>query len=127
MRQPSAGDTGLQRLLSRLLRAGVSLAALVSAGALVFLFARGTDLHVHDRSFHGQPAELRTLRGVLAGALELRPGPIMQLGLLILVATPIARVAFSALGFALERDRLYVALTLLVLALLVLGLLGLVT
>jgi len=40
------------------------------------------------------------------------------LGLLLLIATPIARVAFSIVGFALERDRMYVVFTLIVLAIL---------
>ena len=61
---------------------------------------------------------------MLAGVLAREPKALMQLGLMILVATPLARVAFSVVGFALERDRLYVALTLAVLALLLLGLFG---
>jgi uncharacterized membrane protein len=39
--------------------------------------------------------------------------------LLLLIATPVARVLFSVLGFGLERDWMYVVITLLVLALLV--------
>jgi uncharacterized membrane protein len=114
----------LDVLLGRLLRAGVSLAASVSAAAMVLLFVRGTSFQVRDQTFHGEPANLRTLRGILAGALALEPKPAMQLGLMILVATPIARVMSSAIGFALERDRFYVVITLLVLGLLLAGLLG---
>jgi uncharacterized membrane protein len=61
---------------------------------------------------------------VLAGVLAREPTALMQLGLMILVATPLARVSFSVIGFALERDRLYVGLTLAVLALLLLALFG---
>jgi uncharacterized membrane protein len=49
---------------------------------------------------------------------------LIQLGLLLLIATPIARVAFSIVGFAIERDRLYVVFTLIVLAILLFSLLG---
>ena len=49
---------------------------------------------------------------------------VIQLGLLLLIATPIARVAFSVVGFALERDRMYVVFTLIVLAILLYSLLG---
>jgi uncharacterized membrane protein len=42
----------------------------------------------------------------------------VQLGVLLLIATPVARVAFSALAFARQRDYTYVALTLFVLAVL---------
>jgi uncharacterized membrane protein len=47
---------------------------------------------------------------------------IVQLGLVMLIATPIARVAFTLIAFALQRDRVYVGVTLLVLALLLFGL-----
>jgi uncharacterized membrane protein len=73
----------------------------------------------------------RLLRGgVLLAALVSAAGLIlsravwMKAGLFILVATPVARVAFSVVGFALARDRLYVAVTLLVLALLAVSLFG---
>jgi uncharacterized membrane protein len=43
---------------------------------------------------------------------------IIQLGLLLLIATPVARVAFSAVAFAIEHDYMYVVITLIVLAIL---------
>ena len=49
---------------------------------------------------------------------SLEPLAISQLGLLVLLATPVARVAASVVGFALEGDRLYTAITLAVLAIL---------
>ena len=56
---------------------------------------------------------------IVHGAMELRPLELIQFGLLLLIATPVARVMFSVLGFALERDWMYVVITLLVLALLI--------
>jgi uncharacterized membrane protein len=114
-----------ERLLGRLLLTGVVVAALVSAVGLVLLFTRGANIRLHDQTFHAEPANLRTIRGVLAGALGLRPESWIQLGLLLLVATPIARVAFAAVGFAVRRDRFYVVVTLVVLLLLIFGLIGL--
>jgi uncharacterized membrane protein len=61
--------------------------------------------------FANLPARLATLE----------PLAICQLGLLVLLATPVARVASSVVGFALERDRLYTAITLAVLAILLAG------
>ncbi|MGZ3959257.1 MAG: DUF1634 domain-containing protein, partial [Flavisolibacter sp.] len=52
---------------------------------------------------------------VFTGVLHGRGAHIIQLGVLILIATPVARVAFSIFGFAEEGDRLYIAITLLVL------------
>ena len=48
----------------------------------------------------------------------------MQLGLLLLIATPVARVIFSAIVFAVENDRMYLLFTLLVLAVLLYSLFG---
>jgi uncharacterized membrane protein len=48
----------------------------------------------------------------------------MQLGLLLLIATPVARVAFSVFAFALQRDRLYVVVTLAVLGVLAFSMTG---
>lgn len=60
----------------------------------------------------------RTVGGIWQGALELRPFAVLELGLLILIATPVFRVGASAVLFLVERDYLYAALTLVVLALL---------
>ena len=64
------------------------------------------------------------MRGVVAGALALRAQSVIQLGLLVLIATPIARVAFALLAFARQRDATYVAVSALVLAVLLFSLLG---
>jgi uncharacterized membrane protein len=49
---------------------------------------------------------------------------VIQLGILVLIATPVARVLFSMLGFALERDWMYVVITAIVLALLLYSLIS---
>jgi uncharacterized membrane protein len=57
--------------------------------------------------------------------LELRPVAIAQLGLLVLLATPVVRVGASCVAFALEGDRLYAGITIAVLAILLMSLFGL--
>jgi len=74
------------------------------------------------RIFRGEPADLRHLGGILRGARALEGRGLIQLGLLLLVATPVARVLFALVGFALERDRIYVAVALIVLGALIYGL-----
>ena len=56
--------------------------------------------------------------------LKLRGRGIIQLGLLLLIATPVARVALSIFGFAKERDRMYVVFTLIVFSILLYSLIG---
>jgi uncharacterized membrane protein len=74
--------------------------------------------------FRGEPVDLRTVSGIVRDAFSLRTRGIIQLGLVLLIATPVARVAFSVLAFALERDWLYVVVTLIVLGVLIYSLAG---
>jgi uncharacterized membrane protein len=117
-------DRRIEVILGNLLRTGVLVsAAVVLVGACIYLYR-----HAHDpadyRVFRGEPSEYRTISGVIQSVISGRGQGIIQLGLLLLIATPIARVAFSVVGFAIERDRLYVAFTLLVLAILLYSFLG---
>lgn len=61
--------------------------------------------------------------GLLERVRQGQPLAITQLGLVVLILTPVVRVAFSAVAFALERDRIYLVITLTVLAILVASLL----
>jgi uncharacterized membrane protein len=114
----------MDEVIGRLLQGGVMLAAaFVLAGGAVYL-ARHPGPVMNYRVFQSEPEELRTVSGIFHEALELRGRGLIQLGLLILIATPIARVAFSVVAFWYQRDWTYVAVTLIVLGLLVYSLLG---
>jgi uncharacterized membrane protein len=103
-------------VIGGLLRAGVLAAAfLVTAGGALYLRAFGA-LPPHHGVFRGEPADLRTIGGIVRDALRGSSRGVIQAGLLLLIATPIARVLFSVWAFARERDGLYVAITLVVLA-----------
>ena len=75
-------------------------------------------------SFHGEPESLKSVRDIVHGALSGSARAIIQLGLLLLIATPVARVAFSAIAFAIEHDYMYVVVTLIVLGILLYSLLA---
>ena len=117
-------DERMEQWMGTLLRAGVVLAAaVVLGGAVLFLARHGltiADYHV----FTGEPAALRSIGSILTGALAAHSRELIQLGVLMLIATPIARVAFALVVFALRRDGLYTAVTLIVLAVLVWSLLA---
>lgn len=118
----TAADEQMERALGHLLRGGVLLAAsVVLAGGVLFL-VRHHGAIAGYRTFVGEPEDLRTIDGILSGVRNVRGRSLIQLGVLLLVATPIARVIFSAVSFLRERDWLYVGLTLTVLALLLYGL-----
>jgi uncharacterized membrane protein len=114
----------MDEIIGRLLQAGVIwAAAFVLVGGAVYL-ARHSTPATNYEVFQGEPQELRTVSGIFHEALALRGRALIQLGLLILIATPIARVAFSVAAFLYQRDWKYVVVTLIVLGLLLYSLLG---
>jgi uncharacterized membrane protein len=111
-------DKRVDEWMGDLLRTGVLLAAAtVAVGGAIFLFRHPIPV-TNYRVFQGEPVELRTLKGIFGEALHGRGRGLIQLGLLILIATPVARVTFAVFAFFYERDWTYVAVSLLVLALL---------
>lgn len=117
-------DEHVELFIGNLLRWGVILAASVTAlGGLIFLFAHGgrkADYSV----FHGQPDALRSVSEVVLNAYHLQPEALIQLGLLLLIVTPIARVALSLLAFFKQHDRMYILVTAIVLGVLLYSLVG---
>ena len=117
-------DQQVDEIIGGLLRYGVTLAAgVVAAAGIWYLIQYGMSApgyHV----FRGEPEYLRHLPGILSGIPGFHCRRMMQLGLVMLIATPVARVAFSVVAFALQRDKAYVVITLIVLAVLMLSLTG---
>jgi len=114
----------MEEIIGNLLRAGVILSAVVvSFGGSIYL-TRHYSQHADYRTFHGELPDFTSIRGILHSAYGLHGQGFIQLGLLLLIATPVARVAFSIWGFAEEHDRMYVIFTVIVLAVLLYSLLG---
>jgi uncharacterized membrane protein len=119
-----SADYQAEQTIGILLRTGVVLAAaIVLFGGIVFLVRYGGTLPNY-RVFHGEPSALTHVSGIFAQLRGFHSRAIIQLGLLVLIATPVARVAFSVWAFARERDWVYVCVTLIVLGLLLFSLFG---
>ena len=119
------GDRRMEMIIGILLRLGVMVAgSVVLFGAIVYLIRNGTAPLPDYKTFHGESMQLSTVEGILAGVRQFRGRAIIQLGVLLLIATPVARVVFSAFAFAFEKDKLYVCITLFVLAILLFSLIG---
>jgi len=112
----------IEVLISRLLRAGVVISlSMVAAGLLLMFIHHPGYLHsVMDLQRLTSPGAAfpHTLREVVSGLLAMRGQAVVVLGLLLLIATPIMRVAVSIVGFVLQRDRAFIVITSVVLALL---------
>jgi uncharacterized membrane protein len=112
-------------VISLVLRGGVIISMAVILLGMVLSF-------IHHRQYVSSPAELerltrpgaavpQTLHGVWIGVLALRGQSVVAAGLLLLILTPVFRVAASVLAFVAQKDRTYVLLTSVVLALLLLS------
>ena len=122
--QREFGDQQLEIILAKVLLSGVVGAALVVlSGGIVYLLRHGgaaPNYHV----FRGESSVLNGIRGILSEVAAGHGRGLIQLGLVLLIATPVARVALSLVGFVRERDKLYCIFTLIVLITLVLSLVG---
>lgn len=114
-------DRKMETIMGRLLQVGVLLASFVMLiGG--FLYVRAHHDGVPDyRVFKTEPQTLRHVGGVITGVAAGDPAAIIQLAVLLLIATPVARVVFALIAFGLERDKLYVGVSALVLAVLLFG------
>jgi uncharacterized membrane protein len=112
-------DQKLEIAIGRLLQAGVLLAAaVVLVGGVLYLFHASGPRPDYSH-FRGVAVTLRTPGGIWHGVLQGDAGSVIQLGLLLLIATPLVRVILAGVGFLMERDQLYFWVSAIVLAVLV--------
>jgi uncharacterized membrane protein len=117
-------DERVERIMGTLLQSGVIISGLVVLVGGILYVLRYARVPVNYQTFAPERAGLPSLTAVARSALHGDGRAIIQCGLLLLIATPVARVLFSVIAFELEKDRLYVALTVIVFLILMYSLLG---
>ena len=111
-------DQRVETWVGIMLRTGVMLAAaIVLFGGILYL-AHSHGPRPDYTHFRAEPLAYTTLAGVLHGVAAFDPRAIIMLGLLVLIATPVARVGMCIVGFLFERDHLYTAVSTIVLLIL---------
>ena len=116
-------DQRIEIVISSLLRTGLIIASILVLVGGIFYLVRFGAVTPDYRTFHGEVDTLTSLRGVIRAAMDLDSRGVIQLGLLFLILTPIARVVFSAAAFLIRKDYLYTSVTLFVLGVLIYNLL----
>ena len=117
-------DTDMQLLLGRVLRAGMIISmSIVFFGGIIYLYRHGHEFTDY-KTFKGIPDFVQHADTLLSGAFSFRGQAIIQLGIILLIATPILRVMFSTVGFVLEKDYLYTGISLLVLLIILFSMLN---
>jgi uncharacterized membrane protein len=116
-------DERLELMIAAILRTGVLAAALVVGVSGVIYLAKHHADPPRYRTFRMESAALTSIGGILKSAARLQADAMIQLGLLLLIATPIVRVGLAVVGFYREGDRLYVGVSLVVFAVLLFSIL----
>jgi uncharacterized membrane protein len=115
-------DHAVEQVIGRVLQVGVLIAAAVTLVGGILLVATNHGTLPGFSSFKGEPSYLTSVDGIVRAVHQGRSDALVQLGILLLIAVPIVRVACTLVAFVLQRDRTYVLITVIVLALLMYGL-----
>lgn len=117
-------DKDIQSLVGNLLRVGVYISmAIVILGGIIYLFDHSSET-IDYKVFDINRVSLKTVASIFSEVLTFKGVAIVQFGLLMLIFTPIARVLMAVVSFFIEKDYLYVAIGLLVLAIIMASLSG---
>lgn len=121
--------TDIQLLIARTLRWGVGIAcALAVVGGAMFLWQHGGEPMKDYTHFPADAESSRTayttLEGIFSGVMGLTAVGWIQLGVVVLLLTPMMRVALSLVDFVKERDWLYAFITAVVLAVIIVNSIG---
>lgn len=115
----------VERIISGLLRSGVVTSlVLMLAGTLISFFRSHRYGESHDDLVRliGKEGDFpHSLAWLLEGLGSLRGQSLIVLGLVILIVTPVLRVMVTIVAYLIERDRIFVLLSSIVLALLILS------
>ncbi|MCJ8209216.1 DUF1634 domain-containing protein [Mucilaginibacter sp. RS28] len=118
-------DQDIEQLIGKLLRYGVVTAStIVLIGGILLLIQHGQGQVPSYHRFAGESDSYTTFKGIVSGAISLQAKGIIQLGVIVLIATPIMRIAFSLVGFILEKDKMYILITLIVLCVMLFSTIG---
>ena len=117
-------DKDIQQLIGKQLRIGVVTSSIiVFIGGMIYLYRHGHETPDYG-TFTGVREGLDNLPGIIRGIMANQGRDIIQLGVVLLIATPIIRIAFSVIAFLIEKDYLYVFITLLVLGVILFSMAG---
>ena len=110
----------MKGVIGWVLRIGVIVSiSVVFVGGAIYIYRHGGTMPNYSK-FNGVP-DFVQLHGIINGIMNLRGRSIIQAGIILLIATPILRIVFSTISFALEKDYLYVGISFLVLVIIVIS------
>lgn len=102
----------MQQLIGNALRIGVTSACLLALiSGTYYLIKHGSEPMPDYTTFKNEPKSLTTLNGIFNGIFKFEAKNWIQLGVLVLMFTPVLRIILSIFDYIQERDWLYVIIT----------------
>ncbi|MHB8206540.1 DUF1634 domain-containing protein [Mucilaginibacter sp.] len=118
-------DQDIEQMIGQLLRYGVVISsAIVLIGGLDYLYQYGGNSVPAYGVFNGESVKYTTFGGIIKSVMALNTKGIVQLGVMALIATPVLRIAFSLFAFFVEKDKLYIVITFIVLSVMLISIFG---
>lgn len=115
-------DEQIQNRLAQVMLIGVLAAAAIILAGVIWFLAFHAGMRAGDHVFSGEPKYFENPVSMVKRALHFgvfgERRSLIMIGIVLLLINPVVRVGFAALGFALQKDRLYTGVSLLVLAVL---------
>jgi uncharacterized membrane protein len=118
-------DRDIEQFIGLQLRYGVIISSLIVLfGGIIYLSQSGQLQLPAYHQFTGTRGGYTSFGEIWKGTIGMRAKGIIQLGVVILIATPILRIAFSLIGFVLEKDKMYILITTIVLTVMMVSIFG---
>ena len=120
-----AKDKNLALVIGNVMRWGVIVSlSLTFLGGLLYILSHPHEIISYKEYIEKDYSVAEILGKTFSGLLHFDGESLITFGILLLFATPVLRVLFSLIGFILEKDKLYILITLIVLAIIFISLSG---
>ncbi len=115
-------DEQIQSNLAKVMVAGTMISATIIFAGLCWYLLANQGLKAADHIFSGEPKYFENPVSMIQRAFEVHAvghrRSVIMIGVILLLISPAIRVAFAMCGFALQKDRLYTLISLIVLVVL---------
>ncbi|PIF34161.1 putative membrane protein [Flavobacterium sp. 9] len=122
MQNEKFGEKNFQYIIGNLLRYGVWTSLSVAfIGGIVYLFGHSTDIENYSVFHENDRNIFEVISAVYNGAIQGNGESLIFVGIILLFLTPVLRVLLSLFSFLLEKDYLYVGITLIVIVIILIS------
>lgn len=109
------GEKDFQSIIGNLLRYGVWISLSVAfIGGIIYLMNHGGDIEDYSVFKENDKNIFEVITAICNGVIQGNGESIIFFGVILLFLTPVLRVLLSLFSFLLEKDYLYVVITLIV-------------